>query len=150
MKSLRNVFILVILPSITFAITSINDTQIYKPCMVDVTECPSDQVCFQYFCYPKNADANQPLQSCKRPSECEAFNDTKSASKTVELEFAYQKQIMNCVNRIKNVKAEVENAVVIIVAIRSTSMNCLKWIAIQKIQHARKSKEVYKNWSHQK
>lgn len=81
MKSLQNVFILVILPSITFAITSINDIQTYKPCMVDVTECPSDQVCFQYFCYPKNADANQPLQSCKRPSECEAFNDTKKCFK---------------------------------------------------------------------
>ena len=78
MLNIHNVFILTVcLPALTLAVSSINDIQTYKPCILDSTECPDDQVCFQYFCYPKVASAGEPLTSCKSNSECPGFKPDK-------------------------------------------------------------------------
>ena len=65
---------LVFLPASILAIQLIDDPGMYKPCIVDSNTtkltCPSDQVCFQYFCYPKKADPQDPLKSCKKKSQC--------------------------------------------------------------------------------
>jgi len=79
MLSFHNVFILTVcLPVLTLAVSRINDIQTYKPCIPDSTECPDDQVCFQYFCYPKAPSAEEPLTSCKRNSECPGFKPDKT------------------------------------------------------------------------
>ena len=79
MLNIHNVFILTVcLPALTLAVLSINDIHTYKPCISDSTECPDDQVCFQYFCYPKVASAEEPLTSCKRNSECPGFKQDKA------------------------------------------------------------------------
>jgi len=70
MKTLCSLLALVFLSASTLAIQSIDDIDTYKPCILDSTECPSDQICFQYFCYPKEADPQEPLTSCKKRSDC--------------------------------------------------------------------------------
>ena len=72
MKTLVYLSVLVFLPMMALAVTSINDTGTYKPCFMysSSTECPSDQVCFQYFCYPKEANPQDSLTSCKKGSQC--------------------------------------------------------------------------------
>ena len=70
MKFLWSLLAFVFLPTFTMAVVEINDTNIYKPCIMDSTTCPYDQVCFQYFCYPKVASAKDPLKSCKKNSQC--------------------------------------------------------------------------------
>ena len=69
---------LVFLPSFTLAVQTINDVQTYKPCINDVTECPSDQVCIQYFCYPKEAGKKDPLKSCNKNSQCDGWRPSKT------------------------------------------------------------------------
>jgi len=79
MSNFHSVFILTVcLPALTLAVSSINDVQTYKPCILDSTVCPDDQVCLQYFCYPKVATAQDPLMSCKRNSECPGFKPDKT------------------------------------------------------------------------
>ena len=53
------------------------DIDTYKPCIPDITDCPADQICFKYFCYPKSG-ASTPLKSCKKRSDC---NDDPNATK---------------------------------------------------------------------
>ena len=80
MKTVWGCMLLVFLPASTLAIVSIDDTALYKPCIHDSysAACPSeDQVCFQYFCYPREG-AEYPLKSCKRNSECK---DVEGADK---------------------------------------------------------------------
>ena len=72
MKFSSSLFALVFLPALTLAVTVINDTETYKPCIIDSTVCPGDQVCFKYFCYPKNS-AVEPLKSCTKNSECPGY-----------------------------------------------------------------------------
>ena len=71
MKSVTNIIVLAFLPALTLAVTSITNTTTFKPCFMgsDSTECPQDQECFQYFCYPKEG-ANDPLKLCKKTKEC--------------------------------------------------------------------------------
>jgi len=79
MSNFHRVFILTVcLPALTLAVSSINDIQTYKPCILDSTVCPYDQVCLQYFCYPKVASVQDPLTSCKRNSECPGFKPDKT------------------------------------------------------------------------
>jgi len=79
MLNFPNVFILTVcLPALTLAVSSINDIQTYKPCIVDSVECPDNQACFQYFCYPKEASAEEPLTSCKKNSECDGWSPNKT------------------------------------------------------------------------
>jgi len=79
MLSFHTVFILTVcLPVLTLAVSNINDIQTYKPCIPNSTECPDDQVCFKYFCYPKSPSAEEPLRSCKRNSECPGFKPDKT------------------------------------------------------------------------
>ena len=70
MKFLWSLLAFVFLPTFTMAVVEINDIEIYKPCILDSTTCPDDQVCFQYFCYPKVASAEDPLKSCRKNSQC--------------------------------------------------------------------------------
>ena len=70
--------LLVFLPTFTSAVQNINNTEIYKPCISDVTECPNDQVCIQYFCYPKVASDNDPLKSCNKNSQCDGWRPSKT------------------------------------------------------------------------
>ena len=72
MKISSPLSVLVFLPALTLAVTVINDTQTFKPCIMESTECPAEQQCFQYFCYPKK-DATAPLKSCKKNSECDGW-----------------------------------------------------------------------------
>jgi len=83
MKTFCSLFALVFLPASILAIQSIDDIKIYEPCIVDSTVCPSeDQVCFQYFCYPKEADPQDPLTSCKRNSDCKDVDGEPKCFKT--------------------------------------------------------------------
>ena len=70
--------LLVFLPSFTLAVQNINNTKTYKPCISDVTECPNDQVCIQYFCYPKVANATDPLKSCNKNSQCDGWRPSQT------------------------------------------------------------------------
>jgi len=68
----------VFLPAFTVAVLEINDTTIYKPCIVDLTACPDDHSCIQYFCYPKVASEADPLTSCKKNSHCDGWKPDKT------------------------------------------------------------------------
>jgi len=70
--------LLVFLPTFTVAVQNINNTETYKPCISDVTECPNNQVCIQYFCYPKVASDNDPLKSCNKNSQCDGWRPSKT------------------------------------------------------------------------
>jgi len=72
-------FILTVcLPALTLAVSSINNIQTYKPCILDSTVCPDNQVCLQYFCYPKVASTEDPLKSCKKNSMCDGWSQNKT------------------------------------------------------------------------
>ena len=72
MKISTSLSILVFLPALTLAVTVIDDTQTYKPCFMGSTECPENQQCFQYFCYPEKG-ATTPLKSCTKNSHCDGY-----------------------------------------------------------------------------
>ena len=72
MKISASLSILVFLPALTLAVTVINDTQTFKPCFMGSTECPENQQCFQYFCYPLKG-ATTPLKSCTKNSHCDGY-----------------------------------------------------------------------------
>ena len=76
MKFSWSLLAFVFLPAFTVAVLEINDTTIYKPCIQDTTECPAEQECFQYFCYPKQG-ATDPLKSCTKNSQCEGWTSRK-------------------------------------------------------------------------
>ena len=78
MKFFWSLLAFVFLPTFTMAVVEINDIEIYKPCIMDSTTCPDDQVCFQYFCYPKVASAGDPLKSCKKHSQCPGWKTRKT------------------------------------------------------------------------
>ena len=63
---------------VAVAVVEINCTTIYKPCIIDSTICPDDQVCFQYFCYPKVASAEDPLKSCRKNSQCPRWKSSRT------------------------------------------------------------------------
>jgi len=67
-------FLLVFLPTLSFGVKTINNTEKYKPCIAGSTlpnlQCPENQFCYQTFCYPKKPSDDEPLKLCKRKSEC--------------------------------------------------------------------------------
>jgi len=67
MHNLPITLFLVLLPTLSYGMTSINNTEIYKPCIPGFSEtnCPENQNCFRFFCYPK-AGSDEPLKSCKK------------------------------------------------------------------------------------
>ena len=77
MKISTTLSILVFLPALTLAVTVIDDTQEFKPCFPGSTECPENQQCFQYFCYPEKG-ATTPLKSCKKNSQCPGYKPNKT------------------------------------------------------------------------
>ena len=83
MNTLSNLIILVILPVITLAVTNITNTQTYEPCIPSskTTQCPQNQACFQYFCFPKEASLNDPLKSCDRPTDCKSLGESMKCMK---------------------------------------------------------------------
>ena len=78
MKFLWSLLAFVFLTTFTVAVVEINDTTIYKPCVRDSTTCPDDQVCLQYFCYPKVASAEDPLKSCRKNSQCLGWKPSRT------------------------------------------------------------------------
>jgi len=78
MKFSWSLLAFVFLPAFTVAVIEIKDITIYKPCIVDSTVCPHDQLCFQYFCYPKTAKAADPLKSCSKNSHCDGWKPSKT------------------------------------------------------------------------
>ena len=69
-----------LLPTTILAVMEINDTTKYPVCTAN-SDCENYNLgvnqfaCFQYFCYPwvkkaQTADANQPLQLCRRDNDC--------------------------------------------------------------------------------
>ena len=77
MKISLTLSILVFLPALTLAVTVINDTQTFKPCFARSTKCPENELCFQYFCYPKTG-ATVPLKSCKKNSQCPGYRPDRT------------------------------------------------------------------------
>lgn len=71
MKTLWSLSCLVFLSASTLAVQIINDTETYKPCFAG--GCEGEEVCFQYFCYPKKG-AETPLRSCKKRRECQGLD----------------------------------------------------------------------------
>ena len=75
MKTIWSLSCLVFLSASTLAVDVINDISIYKPCFPG--GCDGEEVCFQYFCYPKSG-MEKPLRNCKRPKQCkEDLDDYK-------------------------------------------------------------------------
>ena len=92
MKFSRSLLAFVFLFAFTVAVLEINNTTIYKPCIPDATDCPANQQCFQYFCYPKKG-ATDPLKSCKKNSKCEGWT-----SKTENTEKCFKRGTGVCVH----------------------------------------------------
>ena len=74
MKTIWSLSCLVFLSASTLAVDVINDISIYKPCFPG--GCDGEEVCFQYFCYPKSG-METPLRSCKKPKQCKDLGDYK-------------------------------------------------------------------------
>ena len=74
MKTILSLSCLVFLSASTLAVDVINDISIYKPCFPG--GCDGEEVCFQYFCYPKSG-METPLRSCKKPKQCKDLGDYK-------------------------------------------------------------------------
>ena len=54
---------------------------LWSYCVPNKAECPQDQECFKFFCYPKNAELDDPLKSCTKNSEC---NGTETPTKCLK------------------------------------------------------------------
>lgn len=76
MKTLWSLSCLVFLSASTLAVQIINDIETYKPCFPGSNGCDGEEVCFQYFCYPKSGQET-PLRSCKRKEQCKSLGDYK-------------------------------------------------------------------------
>jgi len=74
MKTLWSLSCLVFLSASTLAVQVIDDIQTYKPCFSG--GCEGEEVCFQYFCYPKSGQ-DTPLRSCKKSKQCRDLGDYK-------------------------------------------------------------------------
>jgi len=77
METIWSFWCLVFLSASTLAVEDINDIGNFKPCFEGVPGgCSSEDLCFQYFCYPKSK-METPLRSCKKPTECKDLGDFK-------------------------------------------------------------------------
>ena len=75
MKSIWKLSSLVLLSASTLAVVKINNTSSYQPCF-DTRGCDGEEICFQYFCYPKEG-METPLKSCRRNSQCKGIGNFK-------------------------------------------------------------------------
>jgi len=72
MKTIWSFLGLVFLSASTLAVEVIDDISTYKPCFAG--GCDGEEVCFQYFCYPKSG-METPLRSCKKNKNCKGLGD---------------------------------------------------------------------------